>query len=354
MEENTKKKTGLFIKIYGIIITLAAVIMGIFIVYNIFTDKNQTKEVIKQADGNVLYSAGQVAELVEEERSFVYDKAYEDGRDELLNSIKEKMATGTTTLSLLRDLYPEKLVYNDAGGYVFGDILDIPKNTFKKDDFFLNKDTGILEYAGDEDINTYKAIDVSKFQGDIDWDKVKADGVQYVFIRVGLRGYGTGAIVEDEKFKDNIEGALAADLKVGVYFFSEAVSVKEAEEEAEFVLDKIKGYDVTLPVVIDIEEIPGEDARNESLTKEELTKVCLGFMEKVESEGYKPMLYGNIKCLVSMVDIEKLTKYDMWYAFYSDEIYIPYKVTGWQYSSKGTVDGIEGECDLNIFFKEWD
>ena len=354
-EKNKKKGRKKGLKLYAVFITAVAVIaVGIIIYQSFFAGNNETAQVSGEVTGDSMYSPKQVAELIEAEHGAVYDKAYEEGQGELLKVIQDKMSTGTTTLSLLRELYPDKLVYNETGGYVFGDILDIPKNSFKENDFFLNKETGILEYAGEEDIKTYKGIDVSKFQGDIDWSKVKADGVDYVFIRVGIRGYGTGAIVEDEKFHDNIKGALEADLKVGVYFFSEAVNTDEAVEEAEFVLERIKDYNVTLPVVIDIEEIPGEDGRNEALSKEELTQVCLAFMEKIENSGYSPMLYGNIKCLVSMVDIEKLSKYDMWYAFYSDEIYIPYEVAGWQYSSEGKVDGISGNCDLNIFFKEWD
>ena len=219
----------------------------------------------------------------------------------------------------------------------------------------MDTEAGELKYIGDnKNISAYKTIDVSKFQGKIDWDKVKADGVEYVFIRVGLRGYGSGALVEDEYFKENIEGAKKAGIKVGVYMFSEAINEEEAREEAQFVIERIKNYDIELPVVLDIEDIAGEDGRNEALSKEELTRVCKIFFDEVKKEGYNTMLYGNIKCLVTMVDLEQLKDTDIWYAFYNDDIYIPYEVAGWQYASDGHVDGIAGNCDLNIFFKEWD
>ncbi len=353
--ENNKHKRGLFVKIYAVTITIAVLALGGILIYNTFIKEDETKtvEAGAQVSDETMYTAKQVAELIDAEKDAIYDKAFDEGKEDLLDTIYQRMSTGTTTLELLRELFPEKLVYSEVGGYVFGDILDLPKSGFGKTDFVLN-DAGILEYKGTKEIKTYKAIDVSKFQGDIDWKQVKEDGVEYVFIRVGVRGYGTGKIVEDEKFEQNIKGALAEDLKVGVYFFSEAINEEEALEEAEFVLDKIKDYNITLPVVMDIEEIPNEEARNEALTKEELTQVCLTFMEKIESEGYSPMLYGNIKCLVSMVDIEKLSDYDIWYAYYNDEIYIPYEVAGWQYASDGKVAGVDTDCDLNIFFKEWD
>lgn len=355
-KKNDKKtKKGLFIKIYAVIITAVLVALSIFIIYEEFIKEEDAVETISNNNSDEKeYTAKEVANLINSEYEIAYEKAYKEGTLDLLDDIKVKMSSGTNTLSLLRELYPEHIVYSEVGGYVFADILDVPKHSFGKDDFKLSEETGILEYSGGKDIKTYKGIDVSKFQGNIEWDKVKADGVEYVFIRVGLRGYGTGVIVDDEMFEKNIKGATNAGLKVGVYFFSEAITKEEAIEEAEFVLGKIKNYDVTLPVVLDIEEIAGDDARNEALSKEELTDVCLTFMEKIEKEGYKPMVYGNVKCMVSMIDYEKLSKYDFWYAYYNDEIYIPYNVSGWQYSSKGRVNGITGDCDLNIFFKEWD
>ena len=357
-DDKKTKKGNKGIKIYAAIMTLCFVSAASLLIYMLI-DKGSSREAVAVNGDTVLnskdyISASQAAELIEKEHELAYSKAYDESRSELLGTIKNRMSGGCTTLSLLRELYPEYLIHNDTGGFVFGEILDLPKNSFSKGDFWMDTAAGELKYTGAEKITTYKAIDVSKFQGKIDWKKVKADGVDYAFIRVGLRGYGSGALVEDEYFKENIEGAKKEGVKVGVYMFSEAINEEEAVEEAQFVLERIKDYDIELPVVLDVEDIAGEDGRNEALSKEELTGVCKTFFETVEKEGYHTMLYGNIKCLVSMVDLKQLKDRDIWYAFYNDDIYIPYEVAGWQYASDGSVDGISGDCDLNIFFKEWD
>lgn len=357
-DKKTKKgKKGL--KVYAAIMTLGFVSAASLLTYMLIDRSNDSRETIAVNGDTVLnpndyISASQAAELIEQEHELAYSKAYDESRSEILGTIKDSMSGGDTTLNMLRELFPEYLIHNDTDGFVFGEILDLPKNSFKKGDFWMDTKAGELKYTGTENITTYKTIDVSKFQGKIDWDKVKADGVDYAFIRLGLRGYGSGALVEDEYFKENIEGAKKAGIKVGVYMFSEAINEEEAVEEAQFVLERIKDYDIELPVVLDVEEIAGEDGRNEALSKEELTQGCKTFFETVEKEGYDTMLYGNIKCLVSMVDLEQLNGRDIWYAFYNDDIYIPYEVAGWQYASDGSVDGITGNCDLNIFFKEWD
>lgn len=359
-DEGKNKRGTRGIKIYAAIITLGFVSAATLLTYMLIDKAKDNKEAVATGGDTVVnaadyISASQAAELVESEHELAYSKGYDESRSEILGTIKDRMSGGDTTLSMLRELFPEYLVHNDTDGFVFGEILDLPKNSFKKGDFWMDTEAGELKYIGDnKDISVYKTIDVSKFQGKIDWDKVKADGVEYVFIRVGLRGYGSGALVEDEYFKENIEGAKKAGIKVGVYMFSEAINEEEAREEAQFVIERIKNYDIELPVVLDIEDIAGEDGRNEALSKEELTRVCKIFFDEVKKEGYNTMLYGNIKCLVTMVDLEQLKDTDIWYAFYNDDIYIPYEVAGWQYASDGHVDGIAGNCDLNIFFKEWD
>ena len=337
-DEGKNKRCTRGIKIYAAIITLGFVSAATLLTYMLIDKAKDNKEAVATGGDTVVnsadyISASQAAELVESEHELAYSKGYDESRSEILGTIQDRM----------------------SDGFVSGEILDLPKNSFKKGDFWMDTEAGELKYIGDnKNISAYKTIDVSKFQGKIDWDKVKADGVEYVFIRVGLRGYGSGALVEDEYFKENIEGAKKAGIKVGVYMFSEAINEEEAREEAQFVIERIKNYDIELPVVLDIEDIAGEDGRNEALSKEELTRVCKIFFDEVKKEGYNTMLYGNIKCLVTMVDLEQLKDTDIWYAFYNDDIYIPYEVAGWQYASDGHVDGIAGNCDLNIFFKEWD
>jgi GH25 family lysozyme M1 (1,4-beta-N-acetylmuramidase) len=139
----------------------------------------------------------------------------------------------------------------------------------------------------------------------------------------------------------------------GVYFFTQAVTVDEALEEAEFVISSISDYDVAYPVVLDIEMVDSTKARANSLTKDERTEIAIAFCEAVRAAGYTPMIYGNVKCFTKMLDMTRLEDYDKWYAFYDDYMYMPYNVSCWQYTEKGSVDGIKGKVDMNISYKTW-
>lgn len=194
-------------------------------------------------------------------------------------------------------------------------------------------------------------IDVSVYQGEIDWAQVKHSGVEFVMIRLGYRGYSTGAIVEDENFRTNLEGAAAAGLDVGVYFFSQAISVEEALEEAEFVLNALDGAELTMPVVYDWEYIK-EEARTGNMDRRTLTDCSLAFLETIEKAGYWPMLYFNTAQQRNLLYLQELNQYDFWLALYSDRMTYPYKIKMWQYTCTGTVPGIEGNCDINIFFPD--
>ena len=181
------------------------------------------------------------------------------------------------------------------------------------------------------------------------WDKVKADGVEFAIIRIAYRGYGSGEIVTDEQAVANIKNATKAGVKVGVYFFSQAINEKEAEEEAEYVIDIIDKYKIEYPIVFDMEEINGDTARTDKLTKEEKTDIAIAFCEKVKEEKYTPMVYANIKWFAGYYDMKRLEAYDKWFAYYDDTLYFPYKIKMWQYTDSGKVDGIAGNVDLNIY-----
>lgn len=193
-------------------------------------------------------------------------------------------------------------------------------------------------------------IDVSAYQGQIDWEQVKASGVEFAMIRVGFRGYGeAGTIREDEYARANLEGAAAAGLDVGVYFFSQAVSVEEALEEAEFVLEILDGMELAMPVVYDWEYV-NETARTANVDRRTLTDCSLAFLQRVEEAGYWPMLYFNTRQALYMLNLRELNQYDFWLALYSHRMTFPYKIKMWQYTCTGSVPGIEGNCDINIFF----
>jgi GH25 family lysozyme M1 (1,4-beta-N-acetylmuramidase) len=159
--------------------------------------------------------------------------------------------------------------------------------------------------------------------------------------------------MKDENFKDNIEGALDNDIEVGVYFFTQALTEEEAEEEADFVIDMLEAYDVTYPVVLDLEEITSANARTQDLTQEEYTRNCIAFCKKIKAAGYTPMIYGNLKTFLIMLDMDQLEEYDKWFAYYNTPVYFPYEFAIWQYSSKGSVNGIKGDVDLNICMKNF-
>lgn len=197
-------------------------------------------------------------------------------------------------------------------------------------------------------------IDVSVYQGEIDWQKVKEAGIEFAMIRVGFRGYGSrGVIVEDTYFKQNMEGALEAGLQVGVYFFSQAINVWEAEEEASYVLDAIRNYDVTFPVVFDWEPIHSDTARTDGLSAEALTRCAGAFCDAVAQGGHTPMIYFNQNQGYLTYDLSKLKDYGFWLAEYNDAPGFYYHFDLWQYSSKGSVPGIQGDVDLNLSFVDY-
>lgn len=192
-------------------------------------------------------------------------------------------------------------------------------------------------------------IDVSKWNGDIDWDKVKADGIEFVMIRCGYRGSVTGALVEDPYFMKNIRGAKAAGLKVGVYFFTQATNEVEAVEEASMVIALCDGFELDFPVVIDSEGAGG-NGRADSLDIATRTKVCKAFCETIENAGYEAGVYASRSWYNQNLEVSELDDYKIWLAEYrSTPLYSGY-YDMWQYTSKGSVDGIEGNVDLNISY----
>ena len=230
----------------------------------------------------------------------------------------------------------------------------VAKNELIYDLFSKDEQTGYMTYSGPEE---YMAgIDVSVYQGEIDWRAVKDSGIDFVMIRCGNRGYVTGLLAEDANFKMNIRGAIDAGLKVGVYYFSQALTEEEALEEANFVAELLEDYDVTFPVAYDWEVVndpDGDTARTAYIDPEQLTNNFLVFAQRLELEGYTPVLYANKKTTVWKYDLARLQGYDLWYAEYNDIPSLPYKWQMWQYSSKGSVDGINGSVDLNICFKDY-
>lgn len=193
-------------------------------------------------------------------------------------------------------------------------------------------------------------IDVSKHNKQINWQKVKNAGIDFAFLRLGYRGYGTGKILLDECFDWNMSGTLVAGIPRGVYFYSQAISYEEGVEEANFVLQHLKGAALQYPVVLDTEDAENADARTNDLSVEQRTQACIGFCETIKAAGYDVMVYANKRWFALDLDVGKLKEYKWWYAQYADTPAFPYRFSFWQYSAKGKVDGISGDVDMNIEF----
>lgn len=298
------------------------------------------------------YSQEEVDAMVESAVTQAQEETGEKVTGELLDRMKEFMTSGEGTTEMLRSFFPDEIVVADSGRYYFFPIQEeLARNTYDPEAFETDED-GIMHYYKNGDRISHKGIDVSRYQNRIDWEKVAADEVEYAFIRLGIRGYTEGEIMEDETFERNIKGALQNDIGVGIYFFTQALSEEEAEEEAEFVIESIAPYKVEYPVVIDVETVSGTEARGNALTSAERTKYCTVFCEKIKEAGYTPMIYGNLKTFTMLLDMEELEEYDKWFAYYGDSYYFPYDFKIWQYTNKGSVAGISGEVDLNISFEE--
>ncbi len=227
-----------------------------------------------------------------------------------------------------------------------------PRNDYETEYFYI--ENGNEMYYHDETGSRLStiAIDVSEFQGDIDWQQVKDEGgVDMAIIRVGYRGYGGGSINLDSMFYENIEGAQAAGLKVGVYFYSQAINYDEGVQEAEFVLDNISGYGIDGPVVIDTEDAFAEGARTNDISIEDRTDSVVAFCETVKGAGYTPMIYANRNWYAMSLDMTRLCNYDLWLAQYSNMPSFPYEYSGWQYTDSGFVYGVEGSVDMNVWFE---
>ena len=223
-------------------------------------------------------------------------------------------------------------------------LLDLPRTLINND--YLYKD----EYMHYEDDEYYSitGIDVSSHQKDIDFNKVKEAGISFVYIRCGYRGYSEGIIHEDSYFKKNYEAAKEAGLMVGVYFFSQAVDEKEAIDEAYFVRDMLKGLDIDLNVVYDLEGIDYDESRIDKLEIEEKTSCAMAFASKIEEFGYQAMIYTNLEWANNHYDLKQIMNYDIWYAQYNDKPDFPYQYTIWQYTDKGSIYGITVETDVNM------
>ena len=211
---------------------------------------------------------------------------------------------------------------------------------------FVQGENGWISYP-----DALQGVDVSVYQGEIDWQAVADAGVDFAIIRVGYRGYSQGAIQPDTNFQKNMEGALKAGLDVGVYFFSQAITPEEARQEADYTLSLLESYPITCPVVYDWEPITfAEGARTDQLEHEVLTQCAAAFCQRVAQAGYTPAVYFNQEMGYFSFDLKELSPFQFWLAEYDSYPSFYYGFTLWQYTHEGRVDGIQTPVDWNLDF----
>ena len=355
-----KKKRGHAGYVILSLLLITSVTVGSLYAYLYYAEKRALQKAILDAE--------QATEDYEELLSELENDGYipKDEVDEMISNntvsikdmIRSSLENGDGVLMMLENLYDDMIVVPNYGRYNFFNI----DSTLKASEIdkskliypVKNEETGKYEGEAlydDGNVKAKKVIDVSKFQGDIDWQRVKDDGVEAAYIRLGYRGYSSGEIVVDEKYEDNISACNELGIDCGVYFFTEAVNEEEAREEADFCIENLGEYSTALPIAIDVEESANlSKSRTKDLSMEQRTLNVIAFCERIREKGYEPIIYGNLKSLMIMMDISSLEDYDKWFAYYHYPLRFPYKIKMWQYSATRKVDGIEGDVDLNLMF----
>ena len=237
------------------------------------------------------------------------------------------------------------------------ETIAVRQNPFDPEKFVRSEETGQI-YYDDENYESLQGIDVSDHQGEIDWDAVADAGYTFVFVRVGFRGYGQeGTLNEDTMAIEYLQDAEKAGLQVGAYFFSQAVSEEEAAEEARFSADVIKrsGVKLDLPLVYDPELAGGSVGRANDLTREQVSANAAAFRDAAESAMHcKVAIYTNLFWENTYFDVETLNDFEIWYADYEETPQTNCHFSWWQYTESGTVPGIRGNMDLNLWIRRID
>lgn len=240
--------------------------------------------------------------------------------------------------------------WEDFHGYPF--TINAPLNDYNWK-YLDRTDDGRLSYEGDDRYTILQGIDVSEFQGKIDWEKVKKAGFDFAFIRAGYRTFDYGNLNRDSRAVKNLRRAKKAGLEVGLYFFSQAITEEEARKEAQLCLDVLEesGVELTLPIAFDPEIQMEYDARINYISKEQFTDNAVAFCRKIKKAGYIPAIYANSSTETDILDMSRLDDVVIWYADYNQIPESPYRFTFWQYSETGSVDGVpEPATDLNVWF----
>lgn len=356
-KQKVNKSRGIAAVFFAMLSLLA--IAALLFVFFYFRKENEVlKQELKEMEAAEAIAVVSDKEYTEEEVSQLLAEQAQtldmEARERFLEELKEQAMSGNGMVLMLRHFFPDQIVFADAGQYYFMDINDtLQKHPYVNDNLVVTENNE-YRYYENEQLVTHKGIDVSSYQGAINWQQVAADGVEYAIIRLGIRGYGSeGRLVLDEYFIRNIEGATAAGVEVGVYFFTQALTPEEAREEADFVIEALSPYNLQCTVVLDVEDVNASSARTNVLTMEQWTDNCIAFFDRIEEAGYRPMIYGNLKTFMLMLDLTRIERYPKWFAAYTPYFYYPYAFDIWQYTDSAKVAGITGNVDMNISFYDF-
>ena len=200
-------------------------------------------------------------------------------------------------------------------------------------------------------VDPIPGIDVSSHQGPIDWQAVADSGIRFAIIRLGYRSYDDGLLHIDERAAENLQGARAAGLKIGAYFFSQALTEAEAREEAALALEVLDGMTLDLPLAYDWEYVSA-DKRTGAMDQQTLTACVHTFCGEVEEAGYAPMVYFNQELSRTLLDLDAIQAYPFWFARYAEAIDFDRPVLRWQPSDEGTIPGIQEKVDLDWWYPD--
>ena len=270
-------------------------------------------------------------------------------RNRLLLEIQSSFESGNSTISMLRNLFPGDLVVMWEGRYYFYPVdRNLQTNPFSETDFAQGEKGG-MDYIGeDAGVSVNRGVDVSALNGEINWAKVAEEQIAFAMIRAAVRN-ADGELVQDERFQENMSGAKSVGLRIGCYVDLDADSEKAAEEIADFVLSNLSmsQQEMGAPVAVRV-QIPDHTSSLNGQTREEWTQGVRAFCAKIKKAGYEPVIYANTAAFHMLLNMAELEEYDKWIADYGDYLYFPYKFKCWQYSLKGTVNGIEGDVALDL------
>ncbi len=271
------------------------------------------------------------------------------GSSESKNESAETSAASSAAKSTVKPQSGESRDSSDTKGSEAQPTKDKSENTLQKENF--STENGYIVYTENGQRASISGIDISSYCGEIDWNRVKSAGIDFVMVRLGGRGYGDeGSLYSDNKAADYISGAQAVGIKTGGYFFSQAVTEDEAREEAQYCQQILGGLKLDFPLAYDWEIIKDDAARTDSLTAAQATSCALAFCAKAKELGYTPLLYASDEEFSKKYDMNRLSDCDIWYCEYADTPNFHYRFSMWQYSKTAAVDGIEGNVDLDVCF----